>query len=112
MILTNNEIYQKAIEIQDSFDDSNLYIPAKLNFYIAKNKQNLITKALVIEDIKRKTLDNNQKTDEQKNKELFELGELEEDVDIKMIPLSWFTDDIKFSYKQMEAIMFMIDENA
>lgn len=112
MEMLNNDIYGAALKLDEAFSNNDLILPAKLNYYLTKNKNLIFALALEIERVRQDTINNDKYSEEDKSQQLKELSLLSQDVDIKKIPLSWLTDDIKFSNKQMEAIMFMIDENA
>ena len=43
MKLTNTQIYNHAQKLHRVFQDPSLYLPARVNFYIQKNKSTIIT---------------------------------------------------------------------
>lgn len=122
MKLTNNEIYTYAKALSDAFADGSQKLPIKISFYLQKNKNILSDLASDIEKSKieiAKTYGtlNEEKTqyviDPDKiditNKELNDLFDLEQDVQIHMINIDNLNDDIIITTAQMEAIMFMIE---
>lgn len=111
MKLTNAQIYNYLLQMNDAFNGFNQPLPAKLNFYINKNQQTLYDLAIVIEHTRDDIINTNE-SEELKEYKLQELSDIDQEVDIKMIPASWLTNDIKFTQEQMLSIMFMIDENA
>ena len=48
--LTNEEIYLINQKLNKSFEQSNQYLPARINFYIQKNKKIIADLASVIEE--------------------------------------------------------------
>lgn len=123
--MKNTDIYEKALKLLVFSQNSSkqLELPAKVNFYLMKNIQKFISLSREMEECrdlimkKYGTLqeDNTYKILKKEdillaNQELDELMELNQDVDYKMIPLSWLG-NINFTIEQMDAISFMIDEN-
>jgi hypothetical protein len=49
MKLTNNEIYSHANKLVEVFQDNTQKLPIKINFYLQKNKNTLVTLAQEIE---------------------------------------------------------------
>lgn len=122
MKLTNNEIYGYAIALNEAFADNTQRLPMKVNFYLQKNKKTLVELGQDIEesrlDIIRNygelTEDGTQYSIPTSNieaaqKELEDLLNLEQEVNIYMIKSDSLPDDISLTTGQMEAIMFMID---
>ena len=121
MKFTNNKIYQIAnnLSILNSIDT---YIPAKANFFLQKNIQKMTAAA---EDIEKSRMDiakhygtldsDSQYYDIPKDKipevskEMEDLFEIEQDIDIKLISIDAFG-DTNFTPAQMQAIMFMIED--
>lgn len=123
MILTNQQIYEYAQNMSNAFSNKTQSFPAKLNFIIMKNLNQLITLAQEIEQTrlsvaqKYGTLDekNQSYTIPQENmaqvqQELFDLFEISQDIKIMMIPESALTNELSLSMEQMQAILFMIEE--
>ena len=123
MKLTNNEIYNYAKQLVIAFQDNEQKLPIKLNFVIQKNKGVLIGLAQDIEQARLEVAQTYGTLDTQSNqysiapekideasKELAELFELEQEVNICTIKASNLSDDLLLTTAQMEAIMFMIEE--
>jgi hypothetical protein len=49
MKMTNNEIYSRANQLVEAFQDNSQKLPIKINFYLQKNKNTLINMAQEIE---------------------------------------------------------------
>ena len=122
MKLTNNEIYTYANKLMEVFQDSSQSLPIKINFYLQKNKSILITLAQEIERTRFEIIQSygelNQETQQfvvpqdkiaEASKELNDLFNLEQDVNIYMINIDSLSDDYAMTTAQMEAIMFMIE---
>jgi hypothetical protein len=122
MKLTNSEIYSYANKLMEVFQDSNQKLPIKINFYLQKNKNTLITFAQEIEKTRFEIIQSygelNQETQQfvvpqdkiaEASKELNDLFNLEQDVNIYMINIDSLSDDYAMTTAQMEAIMFMIE---
>ena len=124
MKLSNKIIYSYATKLLNAFQDNTQKLPIKLNFYLQKNKNVLIELGKDIEQARLEvakqygTLNPNDKetyiiSPENTNivlKELDDLYNLEQDVPIYKIKLSDFNEDLNLTTAQMEAIMFMIDD--
>lgn len=122
MTMTNNEIYTYTRQLMDAFQDGEQKLPIKINFYLQKNKNTLLSLAQDIEKARLEiaqtygTLDEsgeqyqipNEKLAEA-SKELEDLFNLEQDVAIHKISIDSLSDDLMLSAAQMEALMFMID---
>lgn len=124
MKLINKEIYTYANNLLAEFNNtsSDLKLPIKLNFYLQKNIQILKTLAIEIEEnrlniIKQYgTLNDNgidyiipKENYEKATKELNELYELEQEVQIYKVSIDALSDDLMLTTKQMEALLFMIE---
>lgn len=122
MQLTNLQIYQAAEQLTKAFMDSDIYMSAKVNFYIQKNMDTLNAAAAEIEQMRLKiakcygTLNEEQNQyiiphDQVENaeKEVQELLEIVQDLNIKTITLDDLG-NIELTPKQMQALMFMIEE--
>lgn len=122
MKLTNNEIYSHANKLMEVFQDNSQKLPIKINFYLQKNKNTLLTLAQEIEktriEIARSYGELNEETQQfvippdkipEASKELNDLFNLEQDVNIYMINIDSLSDDYAMTTAQMEAIMFMIE---
>lgn len=120
--MTNQQIYEYTQKLS-VFNNCNIKMPVRINFYLQKNIQ-LIQQAA--EEIDRARLnigaqfgapnDNGTGYDipteniAEANKELNDLFALEQDLNIHMFKLSDF-DGIELTYQQMSAIMFMVEED-
>jgi hypothetical protein len=122
MKLTNNQIYTYATELAAAFQDSTQKLPIKVNFYLQKNKETLMALAQDIEKARLDLLNNYGTLDTETNrftldsdkleiasKELEDLFNLEQEVNIYKVNIDAFGDDIVLTTGQMEALLFMID---
>lgn len=122
-IMTNAEIYGLCKALNLAFNNEERYMPAKVNFYIQKNKNTLaqindsieLTRQDIIAHYG--TLDSenqkyvfNQEVIDQVNKELQDLLNVEIEVEISMLQLSDL-ENLEFTSKQMQALLFMIKED-
>lgn len=123
MILTNNQIYTYANVLAKEFNNSTQQLPIKISFYLIKNKNLLMTLAQEIEQSRNIILNKygepsedgtkyfiSQENSEVAQKELNDLFELTQEVKIYQFPLTAFNDMDTLTIQQMEAIMFMIEE--
>ena len=120
--MTNAEIYGLSQALSSAFNMEEKYFPARVNYFIQKNKNNLALMTESIEsvrgDIIRQygTMDENEKiifTEANltaANKELEELLNVSQEVTISTIKLSDL-DSLDFTPKQMQALLFMIEED-
>lgn len=122
MKLTNYQIFEYAQSLFDIFKNDNLYIPVKANFYIQKNIKLI---AAAGEEIERSRLQiaqhygilNHEQNQyiipsdkiEEANKEVNDLFSIEQELDIKTFKLEDLG-NAEFTPKQMQTIMFMIEE--
>lgn len=122
MKLTNITIYNLAKTLIEVFQDSNQYLPIKLNFFIQRNKKTLLDLAQGIDEARLAILQHygtyNPQTNEYTippeslnivNKELEDLFTLEQEINIHMVKIEDIPEDISLTTGQMEAIMFMIE---
>ena len=122
MKLTNNQIYTYATDLVAAFQDSNQKLPIKVNFYLQKNKEILTTMAQDIEKARIDLLSQYGTLDYESNrftilpenmeiasKELSDLFNLEQEVNIYKVNIDSFGDDLSLTTGQMEALLFMID---
>lgn len=117
----NIEIYNLINLYQSLLKDfDNLFLPIKANFYFKQNIKILICKGLEIDNFRSEIIkkyakleDNKYKFEENSlekaNKEIEELMSLEQELDIKLIPLSAF-DNVQITPKMMEIFIPMISE--
>lgn len=122
MKMLNSEIYSHANQLLEAFQDNSQKLPIKINFYLQKNKATLIEMAQEIEktrmDIAQSYGELNTELNQfiippekmiEASKELNDLFNLEQDVNIYMINIDSLSDDYDMTTAQMEAIMFMIE---
>ncbi len=122
MKLTNNQIYTYATDLAAAFQDTEQKFPVKVNFYLQKNKETLITMAQDIEKARIDLLSNYGNLDQETNRftidpdkmeiatrELEDLFNLEQEVNIYKVNIDNFGDDLTLTTGQMEALLFMID---
>lgn len=123
MILTNNQIYSYANNLTTNFVANELKLPIKINFYLIKNKNLLVQLAQELDKNRTDILSNygvlsDDKTSyiipsekvEAANQALNELFNLTQEVQIYMISLKDFNETDILTLQQMEALMFMIEE--
>lgn len=122
MKFTNMELYEQAQQLMHVFDNENLYIPAKANFYIQKNIKLIIDAGEEIEQARIQIAQHYGTLDQQKNqyivppdkieeanKEIQDLFSIEQNLDIKTIKIEDLG-NTELTPKQMQALMFMIEE--
>ncbi len=122
MLMTNDDIYSVANRLTSAFNDSEQRLPVKINFYLQKNKNTLIDMAQDIEKTRVEIAQSYGVLDEtgtqfyippekieEATKELEDLFNLEQEVNIYKINIDSLPDDMVFTTAQMEAIMFMIE---
>lgn len=122
MKLTNNMIYKYAKNLVDAFNDKDQKLPIKINFYLQKNKNILLEKAQEIEEARINIAKEYGELDSQNGqyiippekmgevqKELIDLFDLEQEVEIYTIDIDKFDDNLSITTAQMEAIMFMVE---
>lgn len=122
MKLTNNQIYNYAIELQKNFQDETQKFPIKINFYLQKNKNILLELAQDIEKIRAEIVQSYGELNTDSNsyiipsekvsdasKELKDLFSLEQEVQIYKINIDSLPEDLILTTGQMESIMFMIE---
>ena len=122
MKLTNNQIYDLANNILTVFNNLNIYIPAKANFFIQKNISTLAAAAQEIEKARLEiakhygelTEDGTQYNIpadkiQEASQEIEDLFNIEQELDIKMFPIEALG-NAEFTPAQMNAMMFMIED--
>lgn len=122
MKLTNNQIYTYATDLVAAFQDSTQKLPIKVNFYLQKNKETLLTLAQDIEKARMNLLNQYGELDNETNRftiapenidiatrELEDLFSLEQEVNIYTVNIDNFGDDLSLTTGQMEALLFMIN---
>ena len=119
MLMTNEEIYTINSTLMETFkqEDNSHYFSAKINFLIQKNKKAIMNAAVDIEKVRMEIINkykdesNNipQEHIETVNKELNDLLNIEQEVNIFTIPFESL-DGIEFTSAQANALMFMIED--
>ena len=118
--MNNGMIYQYALALNKALNDNDLQMPVAVIFSIEKNKQTLMAVAQDVEKyrmdiIKKygKEVDGNYNVPQDKieiaNKELQDLFSIEQEVNIYKFNIEDLG-DIKLTSKQMNAILFMIED--
>ncbi len=123
MKLTNTQIYNYATSMMEEFgNEGSLKLPVKINFFLQKNLQTLMTLAREIEEARMNIVREYGNPAEEEGaffipeekveaaqKELADLLTLEQEVQIHTVKIDAFDDNLTLSMKQMEALMFMIE---
>lgn len=122
IILTNNEIYNYATFLQENFSNNETKFPIKVNFYLQKNLNTLIELAQEIEKQRIEIIQEygvkNEETQkievpvektQEATEKMNELFDLTQEVQIYKVKLDTFG-DISLTPGQMQALLFMIDE--
>ena len=123
MTLTNNEIYNYANALANEFGNDQVKFPIKVNFYLQKNIVELIGLAQDIEKERLKIAEEfgtlNEETQNYDipkeniaaaSNKLDELFNLTQEVKIYKVKLDAFN-DVDLTSAQMQALLFMIDED-
>lgn len=121
--MTNAEIYGLSKALNLAFNNEGKYLPARVNFYIQKNKNLLSQLNESIETTREHIITHYGTPNEEGtsyniapeninevNKELQDLLNVEQEVSVSMIRLSDL-DGLDFTPKQMQALLFMIEED-
>lgn len=121
-ILTNEQIYSINQQMSKVFEQSNQYLPARVNFYIQKNKNKIAELAQEIEDTRTKIIVNfgipgeeegryqiPQDKLQEAQQELLDLFSIKQEIEINIISINDI-ENLHFTIPQMEALMFMIEE--
>lgn len=122
-MMKNLEIYNLANALLEGFQDNNMTLPVKVNFYFQKNMNAIVEMAQDIDKSRIAIFDKYGKRDEennqytfdpsvtdQVNQELQDLFELEQEVKINLLKLDWF-DKVELTSQQVAAITFMIEDD-
>jgi len=123
MKLTNKQIYDYILNLNQAFNNNQQKLPIKLNFYLQKNKNLLLDLSNEIEKMRMEIIQTYGKPDLENNntyiipkenietaqKELDELLKIEQEVNIYKMKFEEIPNDIDLTIEQMEAILFMID---
>ena len=122
LTFTNGEIYQMTLALSQSFDNLDIRIPAKANFYIQKNTGIIAAAAQEIEKSRMEVIQHYGELNEDgmsyniaedkraaANKELEELFSITQELEIYQFSIVALG-DLEFTQSQMQAIMFMIED--
>ena len=122
MKLTNTQFYNYSAALNAEFNNCNIKLPVKVNFFLQKNIQTLQMFFKEIEEARINIAKSYGEYDAENNvfnfppekialaqKDLEELFVIEQEVQIRTFKLDDFA-DIELTYKQMSALMFMIEE--
>lgn len=122
MLLSNQEIYTHTQQLSAHYGAScELKLPVRITFFLQKNMNTLMALAQEIEAAKMEIAQKNGTPsdnggyiiDQEKivevNAQLQELFSLQQDVPIHIFKLEDF-DGLEFTFAQMNALMFMIEE--
>ena len=120
--MTNAEIYSLSKALGIAFNNDEKYLPARINFFIQKNRSILSqisesiesSRATIIKHYGKIQADGSYFIPEenlnQANQELADLLNIEQEVSITPIKLSGL-DGLDFTSAQMQALLFMIEED-
>lgn len=120
--MTNAEIYGLSKALNSAFNTEEKYLPARINFFIQKNRSTLAQLVDVIEDTRAAIISHYGTPDgtgyytiqeaniEIANRELADLLNVNQEVNISTIKLSDL-DGMEFTPSQMQALLFMIEED-
>lgn len=120
--MSNAEIYNLAQVLNTAFNMEEKYFPARVNFFIIKNKNIIMHLAEMIEESRIEIIKHYGIVSENgviqvpedkiklANNEFADLLKVSQEVEISTISLSML-DDLEFTQKQMQALLFMIEEN-
>lgn len=122
-LMNNQEIYETTIKLNKFFGNNNeIFLPIKVNYSIQYNLNTLMSISRIIEKSRNSigekygsfsSEDKGYNIDPDKiklaEKEMNNLMEIEEKVEIKTISLQDIS-DIQLSSAQMQALLFMIEE--
>ena len=123
MILTNDQIYNYALNLEQTIFEEEQKLPIKINFYLQKNKNTLFELAKDIEMARTSIAQSYGEISEETSyykilpenvevatKELQDLLMLEQEVNIYQVNIEDFPVNLNLTTDQMEALMFMIKE--
>lgn len=123
MKLSNQLIYNYAYNLVAAFNDQAQVLPIKINFYLQRNKKELIRLAQELEEERENLFkqygeynpkENNYTipVDKQKfvKQQFNDLLALEQEVNIYKVKFTDFSNDINLTVGQMDALMFMIED--
>lgn len=122
MTLTNNQIYNYANSLIENFSKSDIKFPVKVNFYLQKNQNTLLTLAQEIEQERVNIAQEygilNEETEQyevppekiqEASQKLNDLFDLTQEVKLYKVKLEDFG-NIELTSGQMQALLFMIED--
>ena len=122
--LTNNEIYNYANALAEHFSNQEVKFPIKVNFYLQKNQNELITLAQDIEKERVAIIEEfgvlNEETQQysippekinEASQKINDLFSLTQEIKIYKVDIDAFG-DIELTSGQMQALLFMIKEDS
>ena len=120
--LTNNEIYNYANALAEQFQDKDVKFPIKVNFYLQKNQNELMTLAQDIEkqrvEIIQEYGEVNEETQQieippekipEASEKINDLFSLTQDIKLYKVDLEAFG-NIELTSGQMQVLLFMIED--
>lgn len=121
-IMTNAEIYGLSQALNSAFNSDERYLPARINFFIQKNRNTLAQIVEIIENARMQIISHYGNPSEEgyynipeekipiANKELADLLNVSQEVNISTVKLSDL-EGLDFISSQMQALLFMIEED-
>ena len=122
MTLTNNQIYNYTNSLIENFSKSDIKFPVKVNFYLQKNQNTLLTLAQEIEQERVNIAQEygilNEETEQyevppekiqEASQKLNDLFDLTQEVKLYKVKLEDFG-NIELTSGQMQALLFMIED--
>ena len=125
MRLTNEQIYKNCEQLLKSFNDNTKYFPGKITFIIQRNKKTLLDICKTIDEVRASIAANYGEPDPENpgsyiipaetralaQIELNDLSAAAQEVNIIMLDYKDI-ENVEFTPNQMDAILFMINEQA
>lgn len=120
--MLNSEIYGLTKALGSAFNNETKYLPARINFFIQKNKNILAQISDSIEECRLKIIQHygvdsgdgqihfTSESQEKANQELKELLEISQEIEISILTLADL-EGLDFTPSQMQALLFMIEED-
>lgn len=124
IILKNKDICEYSESIEKAFCEDSRYFPARINFYIQKTASSLKQAKEEVEETRNNIIIHHGNYDAETgycevrpeninivNQEIADLMSLEQEISLYKLPLSWL-DGMDFSIPQINALMFMIEDDS
>lgn len=120
-ILSNYDIYIIGKKLESISFDKNRYLPARINFFILKNKKVILELAQQIEELRIGVIRHYGVPQEdgsyiipnnlisEANQEINDLFSINQEINILSLKISDL-EGLEFTFAQMDALMFMIEE--